>query len=210
MMILWIKFQEFTTLLKHGIQDVDMTTPNVNIFELVMGKFISSEDISRRDALNIGNVIVNIGGITIINWPQVWNNAIFLAKRRVQHHGAENFRDRAYWTLSYTILIMRVDATTMNVFIMIKNAMNKNILFEDTIIRKISINHNNMIQYCFSWFCLAWIVSELENASWCSTWIYPLILSSNMHYTFFSKWILPKEVQLRLLSQYSKWSTDTP
>ena len=71
MMILWIKFQEFTTLLKHGIQDVDMTTPNVNIFELVMGKFISSEDISRRDSLNIGNVIVNIGGITIINWPQV-------------------------------------------------------------------------------------------------------------------------------------------
>ena len=52
------------TLLKCGIQDVDMITPRVNIFQLVTGIFISSEDIIMGDVLSIDNVIVDIGDIT--------------------------------------------------------------------------------------------------------------------------------------------------
>ena len=57
-------------MLMHGIQDVERTTPHVNIFEIVIGKFISSENISRRNVLSIGHVIVNIGKNSS-HWPQV-------------------------------------------------------------------------------------------------------------------------------------------
>ena len=63
---LCLPFWDFTTLL-----DIERSTPHVNIFKLVTGKFSSSEDISRRDFLGIGNVIVNIGGITSSRVPQV-------------------------------------------------------------------------------------------------------------------------------------------
>ena len=42
-----------------------------DLAKLLTGKFSSSEYISRRDVLRIGNVIVNIGGITSIHWAQV-------------------------------------------------------------------------------------------------------------------------------------------
>ena len=64
-------------MLKRGLQNLDRTTPHVNIFKLVMGVFISGEDISRRDILIIGHVIVNVGGINSIHWSQVLTNAIF-------------------------------------------------------------------------------------------------------------------------------------
>ena len=58
-------------MLKNGTQDIDRTTPHVNIFKLVTDKFISSEDISRRYVLRIGHVLLNTCGITSIYGPKV-------------------------------------------------------------------------------------------------------------------------------------------
>ena len=148
-MISWLPFQEFKTLLKRGIQYIDRTIPQVNILYLVIGKFSSSEEIIRRYVLRIGHVVVNIGGITSSHGSQVLSNAILPAKRQVNQHGTGNFRDRADQPFSYTILMMHVDNKIANTLIMIMNMLNKTILSEDSVISKISIDHNSIIQTHF-------------------------------------------------------------
>ena len=96
---------------------------HMKISDIVTGTFSYSKDISRYDVLGIGNVVVNIGGITSRHWPQVWINVIFPANRRVKHHGVGNFRNCADQPFRYTILIMHIDATINNVFIMLKNVL---------------------------------------------------------------------------------------
>lgn len=61
-----------------------------------------------------------------------------------------HLRDRADWPFSWTIFIIRADATINNVLIMLTNLLNKIIWFEDTVTRKIIINLNTMIQAHFS------------------------------------------------------------
>ena len=82
----------------------------------------------------------------------------------MKHHGMGHYRDRADRLFSYTIFIIRVDTNIANFLVMLKNLLNKKILFDETVIIKINIDHNAMIQtyfYCF----LAQIVYELENLS---------------------------------------------
>ena len=146
-----------------------------------MGKSGFSAEISRRDVLSIGQVIVNKCGITSIHWPKVLTDAIFLSKRRVNNHDTGHFRDRADWPFSYTILIMSVDSIIANMFFILINVLNKNSCFEDIVISKTSINHNTIIQAHFLYFCFDRMVSELRNPSWCSAWIYPLMFSTKMH-----------------------------
>ena len=44
---------------------------HMKISDIVTGTFSYSKDISRYDVLDIGHVIINIGGIPIRHWPQV-------------------------------------------------------------------------------------------------------------------------------------------
>ena len=124
-------------------------TLHAQIFYIVMGKFSFSEYISRSDVLNIRTVIVNLGGITMIHFPQVLTNVIFPAKRQVNYHGTGYFRYLADQPFRYSILIMRIDAKITKTLVMLMNGLNKTILFEDTVIRKITIDHNTMIQAYF-------------------------------------------------------------
>ena len=67
--------------------------------------------------IGIGHVIVNIGGINSSHWPQVLTNAIFPEKISLKHNCTGHFRGHTDQPFSYTILIMRVDATIANTFL---------------------------------------------------------------------------------------------
>ena len=56
------------------------------------------------------------------------------------------FKDRADQLFNYTILIIFVEATITNALVMLTDVLNNFYLFEDTIIGKVIIDHNNMIQ----------------------------------------------------------------
>ena len=57
--------------------------------------------------------------------------------------------------------------------------------------------------------CLAMMISDAENLSWCSTCIYIDEWSTNMHPpTYFSQDYRPNKVRVRPFKRDSKWSTD--
>ena len=145
----WLIFWELMTSLNSGKQDLDGSTLHVKILELVMGGFSSNEEILREIFLLVGIMILNIGCITSIHWPQFWINAIYPVSRQVKRHSADHLRNGGYWPLIDPILIMCIGATIMNVFIMLTNVTNKMICSEYTVTSEISINHNTTSQaYC--------------------------------------------------------------
>ena len=147
---LWIPFQKFTTLLKREFQDLDRKTSPVNIFEIVMGRFSSREDISWHNFLRIGRVIINICGITSSHWTQVWTHGIWPENIRVKHHETIYLIDHVTQPLTYTILIM-MRLCHNKKYVGYSHRCAENYLFWRKIISKISTEHNTIIQVHFSY-----------------------------------------------------------
>ena len=75
--------RKFLSILENRIQNINRTTPNVDVTEFVPGNLDPGEEIGRADSMVIGQVVVNVSCIVHCHGPERAVNTSFPVNGRM-------------------------------------------------------------------------------------------------------------------------------